>query len=92
MAGDISSAVVGLQFQDRVKQRVEHVLEALENLEQVLAGNHRETAAGKGSAADLLAGVHSSYTMESEREAHKQATDQAATAAAAPQEMEVELF
>jgi methyl-accepting chemotaxis protein len=82
LAGDISAAVVGLQFQDRVKQRVEHVIEALEKMEQAIGG----------SGSDLLADVHSSYTMESEREAHGRADSQAIYSAAEPPEMEVELF
>lgn len=91
LAGDIAAAVVGLQFQDRVKQRVEHVVEALENLEGVLAGNWEAVAAAVGSDSDLLAGVHSSYTMESEREAHNRTINQ--TICPPPEgEMEVELF
>jgi methyl-accepting chemotaxis protein len=96
LAGDIAAAVMGLQFQDRVKQRVEHVVEALENLENVLAGNWRARAAASDS--DLLAGVHSSYTMEAEREAHHRMDGQTTSppaevgAMAEAGEMEVELF
>ena len=92
LAGDIASAVMGLQFQDRVKQRVEHVLEALENIECVLAGNRQSAAEGSESGSDLLAGVHSSYTMQAERDAHNLAVNQAASPAEEPAEMEVELF
>jgi len=92
LAGDIAAAVVGLQFQDRVKQRVEHVVEALENLENVLAGSWRARAAAAVSELDLLAGVHSSYTMESEREAHNQITSQASSPPPEVGDMEVELF
>jgi methyl-accepting chemotaxis protein len=81
LAGDISSAVMGLQFQDRVKQRLDHVVEALEKLER-----------GRGSAAELLDVVHSSYTMESERVAHHLAAGQAAPQPVDPGDMEVELF
>jgi methyl-accepting chemotaxis protein len=90
LAGDIASAVMGLQFQDRVKQRVEHVVEALESVERVLAGSRQPAADGPGS--DLLAGVHSSYTMQSERDAHNLAANQTSSLAAGPAEMEVELF
>jgi hypothetical protein len=96
LAGDIASAVMGLQFQDRVKQRVEHVVEALESVERVLAGARQPAAEGSGSGSDLLAGVHSSYTMQAERDAHNLATNlaanQTASQAAEPAEMEVELF
>ena len=92
LAGDIASAVVGLQFQDRVKQRVEHVIEALEKIEQVLGGNVPTGDQSVGADADLLAGVHSTYTMASEREAHQRTSEDAASPTPKPQEMEVELF
>ncbi len=82
LAGDIAAAVVGLQFQDRVKQRVDHVIEALEKMERAIGG----------AGSDLLADVHSSYTMASEREAHDSAAVQATSATSEPEEMEVELF
>jgi hypothetical protein len=51
---------------------------------------------GSDSGSDLLAGVHSSYTMQSERDAHNLATNLAANRTASPAEepaeMEVELF
>jgi methyl-accepting chemotaxis protein len=81
LAGDVAAAVVGLQFQDRVKQRIEHVVEALRKLEDV----------HESSAADLLDGVNSSYTMESERTAHQRAAGQS-TSPPLEAEMEVELF
>ncbi|HUB78303.1 MAG TPA: methyl-accepting chemotaxis protein [Bryobacteraceae bacterium] len=90
LAGDIASTVVGLQFQDRVKQRVEHVVEALQRLEGVLGGEHQATE--PDAASSLMAGVHASYTMQSEREAHSEAANQSASSAAEPAEMEVELF
>jgi methyl-accepting chemotaxis protein len=92
LASDIASAVMGLQFQDRVKQRVEHVVEALENIECVLAGNRQSAAEGPESGSDLLKGVHSSYTMQSERDAHGLAANQATLPAEEPAEMEVDLF
>jgi methyl-accepting chemotaxis protein len=82
LAGDIANAVVGLQFQDRVKQRLEHVVEALEKVESVMGG----------SGSGLLAGVQSSYTMESERIAHNQAAHQTDVPTPQAAEMEVELF
>ena len=90
LSSEIGAAVVGLQFQDRVKQRVEHVVEALESLEAAVAG--RAMPAG-GAGADLIHGLQSSYTMESERLAHHQAAGSTPTPTGSdPQEMEVELF
>jgi methyl-accepting chemotaxis protein len=95
LAGEIAAAVVGLQFQDRVKQRVEHVVEALQSIEDILAGTSRARATGAGalgSGSDLLAGVQSSYTMKAEREAHHRATDQTGSEPVEVGEMEVEIF
>jgi len=89
LAGDIAAAVIGLQFQDRVKQRIEHVIEALEKLESAVSGNG---AGGSVPESEVLASVHSSYTMESEREAHSRATDQTSSQPPEAQDMEVELF
>ena len=82
LANDIAAAVVGLQFQDRVKQRVEHVIEGLEGLEKAIGGND----------SNVLAAVQASYTMESERQAHRAATSQPGLQTPEPTEMEVELF
>jgi hypothetical protein len=70
-----------------VKQRVSHVVDALESLEAALAGNAPPTAGE--SEGDLMSGLQSSYTMESERLAHGQP---AGSVQSDPQEMEVELF
>jgi len=83
LADEIAEAIVGLQFQDRVKQRVAHVIEALETAEQALAGRTESLP-----QAGLLAGVEAAYTMESERSAHQRA----AGTASKTQDMEVELF
>jgi methyl-accepting chemotaxis protein len=82
LAGDIANAVMGLQFQDRVKQRLEHAVEALEKVESAMGG----------SSSDILAEVHSSYTMESERAAHNRAAQQTSPPTPEAGEMEVELF
>jgi methyl-accepting chemotaxis protein len=82
LAGDIAAAIVGLQFQDRMKQRVEHVIEALEKLEHAM----------NGSGSDVLGAVHSSYTMAAEREAHGRTAVQTASSTPVAEEMEVELF
>ena len=88
LADEIAAAVVGLQFQDRVKQRVGHVVEALEGLEAGLAGNPG-LAADAATGGSVSASLQSSYTMEAERAAHDRATAQGRPD---PQDMEVELF
>ncbi|HEY1336424.1 MAG TPA: methyl-accepting chemotaxis protein [Bryobacteraceae bacterium] len=57
LADRIASAVVGLQYQDRMNQRVSHVIEALEQLESAVGGR----------SGDLMEEVRSGYTMEAER-------------------------
>ncbi|MEI9976935.1 MAG: hypothetical protein WDO73_35720 [Ignavibacteriota bacterium] len=58
------------------------MIEALEKLEQAMGG----------SASNLLAEVHSSYTMESERAAHNDAARQTGSLQPEPTVMEVEIF
>ena len=70
LADEISRAILSLQFQDRVNQRISHVVDALESMEAALSrplgtgdddhhhGRHRQVA------EDL----RSSYTMQAERE------------------------
>ncbi len=91
LAADVAAAVVGLQFQDRVKQRIEHVIEALDKLEAAMTGSSHG-AEDSGSDSQVLASVHSSYTMESEREAHYRAIGQTSSPPPDAGEMEVELF
>jgi methyl-accepting chemotaxis protein len=71
LAGEISAAVVGLQFQDRTGQRIAHVVEALEKVEENLGGAARPLLASSSLPPDrggsLLDGVRESYTMDSER-------------------------
>jgi methyl-accepting chemotaxis protein len=63
LANDIGAAVRGLQFQDRTKQRIGHVVEDLNTLHARLAerfdgGTDRDTASDEG---------FSDYTMQEER-------------------------
>lgn len=66
---DIAQAVMSLQFQDRVSQRIAHVCEALEfvsaNLEP--ASENASPLAKQKRLEDWSQHVRSSYTMESER-------------------------
>lgn len=71
LAGEISEAVVGLQFQDRTGQCLAHVVEALEKVEQNLGGATRPFRALSSQTPDngrsLLDDVRAAYTMDSER-------------------------
>ncbi len=71
LAGQISEAVVGLQFQDRTAQCIAHVVEALEKVERNLGGRSHSSLAMSPqvpeSGRSLLDDVSQAYTMESER-------------------------
>jgi methyl-accepting chemotaxis protein len=64
LASDIGSAVRGLQFQDRTNQRIAHVVEDLDTLQQRL--KHVGNVSSIAAAADE---GFSAYTMREEREA-----------------------
>jgi len=70
LAADISAAVIGLQFQDRVHQRLHHVIEALSHMRDTLGQSL--PAIDEGHAAERTARVHErlhdSYTMWEERQ------------------------
>ena len=82
LADDVSHAVVGLQFQDRVTQRIGHVVEALDQMEQAfrrcLAG---EPGAAEGNVrrAEIVAGLEQSCTMHGERAALSGAIEEQVT-------------
>jgi methyl-accepting chemotaxis protein len=85
----ISQAVVSMQFQDRVSQRIGHVVDSLNAMDRALSSfEHSPDAASlderKRQVKDSLL---SSYTMESERMAHDPIT-----AASAEAGGDVELF
>ena len=73
LATEIGAAVQTMQFQDRLGQRIVHIVDALESMHTELEG--RLAPLGRGSAsetrqskaAELLSG---SYTMEGERAVH----------------------
>jgi len=64
LANDIGSAVRGLQFQDRISQRIAHVVADLDTLRERLA-DHFDTASLPEAAADQ---GFTAYTMQEERE------------------------
>lgn len=84
---EIVEALVQLQFQDRVSQRMAHVRHNIERL-PVLLTDRRQQYENGGSlqavdAATLLAELESSYAMADERETHKK-RGAGSTAAPAP--------
>lgn len=91
LVGDISKAVISLQFQDRVSQRIGHVIESLDMMDKSLT---QCTLGERGEAVALRTqqvkdNLLSSYTMESERAAHGDIGDHAAPA---DNDSDVELF
>jgi methyl-accepting chemotaxis protein len=65
LARDISAAIVTLQFQDAVTQRVGHVVDALDTIHRALAGS-----AGTARPHEVHAHISRKYTMQSERDIH----------------------
>lgn len=74
MSNNIFSIVQGLQFQDRIKQRLEHVIEPLKAMTEV---NKPQKANGAKVKATAVNGMSESYTMQAEREAHARALTKA---------------
>jgi methyl-accepting chemotaxis protein len=64
LAKDIGSAIRGMQFQDRVAQRIAHVVTDLDIL-QGLVTQHRGNVSCEAPAADV---GFSTYTMQEERD------------------------
>jgi methyl-accepting chemotaxis protein len=73
LAGEIASAVQTMQFQDRLGQRIVHIVEALESMHAAIGeqldplGCRPDSETGQSKAAELLSG---SYTMAGERAVH----------------------
>ena len=63
LATDIGAAVRGLQFQDRISQRIGHVIEDLDTLSARLEKHVGNVAPGEAAADDGF----SAYTMQEER-------------------------
>lgn len=72
--GEISGALVQLQFQDRVSQMLTHVKQNIARLPETLAENHRRFTDTQElapvSAAGLLAELQSTYAMADEHHVH----------------------
>ncbi len=85
LATAIRDAQVTLQFQDRVNQRIQHVIESLNAMSAAISGSAGSTVAGAPAAAHSHR-LASSYTMACEREAHFAGRSDAA------REDDIELF
>lgn len=91
LARDIACAVVALQFQDTVGQRIGHVVNSIEELHGLLAARLAAPGSSEGPrAAEWARHMAQRYTMESERQVLA-GPGKAAGRGAAPQ-CDVELF
>lgn len=97
--GEISDALVQLQFQDRVSQILTHVKQNITRLPETLAENHRHytdtQVLAPVSAAGLLAELQSTYAMADEHQVHQTAPagrHKKPAAAAAAAESEITFF
>lgn len=90
---DITKSIMALQFQDRVNQRLDHVVEALQALKENLSPFRDVASAERASSrsADWRAWLNSRSTMNSERQVIGQ-DSQANSSAAASDFGSVELF
>jgi len=76
LASDVSSIVMAMQFQDITKQKLEHVMQPLLQMKtymESLVSN--PTAPELAKSLNLLEEVERSYTMETERMAHRHAME-----------------
>ena len=87
LQGEISEALVHLQFQDRISQVMTHVRQNMEGLPPLLARKLERFERGEGlhalDAAGLLAELERSYAMADERALHKGGKAEAAAPAPA---------
>jgi methyl-accepting chemotaxis protein len=93
---EIVEALVQLQFQDRVSQRMTHVRHNIERLPQLLSESRRRfDASGALAPVDaqvLLGELEGSYAMADERATHAGDAARAVPAAAAAELEEVTFF
>ncbi|MBS0171668.1 MAG: hypothetical protein JSR62_15065 [Nitrospira sp.] len=97
LAQDVGKIIMALQFQDITRQKLEHVIEPLtevrELMDALLQGQPREQVAAR---LDFLSKLDKSYTMEEERALFHQSTNgqfaQASQAAAPTEDANVTLF
>ncbi|QTN28974.1 chemotaxis protein [Rhodoferax sp. AJA081-3] len=86
LQGEVSEALVHLQFQDRISQILTHVKHNMDRLPELLNQAHNDYHQGQAlqplDAAGLLAELESTYVMADERAVHKGSSPKAAVAAA----------
>lgn len=94
LRGDIARAVMSMQFQDRVSQRMAHVAETLEILvHEVDAKSFTYCEAeARGRSDQWLSQISKKYTMDSERIALSGEGDLVTTATSSSDDFDVELF
>jgi methyl-accepting chemotaxis protein len=84
LARDISAAVMAMQFQDSVSQRIGHVVETLEELHRVFAAYVDPAADAPAPAVrDWTNHMAEAYTMDSERRVLAERTTERGNGAAA---------
>ena len=90
---DIAAIIMSLQFQDSVRQRIEHVIEPLDHLHKDLieAQGGRTPANFDGTEA-FIKGLQSRYTMQDEPHIHAGSGNQSRTAAHEAQAEDIVLF
>jgi methyl-accepting chemotaxis protein len=86
---EIDQALVTLQFQDRVSQRIQHVAESLLALNEAAGQEHQPGVSVATQNVELLDNLAKSYTMACERTAHTGANEPAETTESGD---DVELF
>jgi methyl-accepting chemotaxis protein len=76
LAQDVGKIIMALQFQDITRQKLEHVIEPLthvrELMDALIQGHSRDRIADK---LDMLANLDKTYTMEEERVLFHQSTN-----------------
>jgi len=76
LASDVSRIVMAMQFQDITKQKLEHVAQPLLQMKTYMESLvENPTAPELAKALNLLEEVERSYTMETERMAHRHAIE-----------------
>ncbi len=98
IVGEVMEALGGLQFQDVTRQKLEHVIDALDRFDShmnVLAERVEKCVVLPLEIEPFITHLESlfdSYAMDSQREAHLEAMGGAAGSAAGTSEKKIELF
>ncbi len=89
---DIAKAVMSMQFQDRISQRIAHVIETLEILTKRIDPLCDDVSdyAASSRCSEWMKEITSRYTMDSERNVHSQGVSSSASSDA--EDFSVELF